>query len=293
MNMTPTLRSQSDELAELRRLIRDPSSASSRYTDGEIYDAINLALNDWIGRVQIPRYYDVDFTTGTYEYTLPDYIDSSNLDVQFERSIWGLDTSGDAWVGVYTEASAWDVIPASDGGQTLVLYDSFGDSDARILWWGYNGNVPSTIPALETEIDSDDTSLVLDDLVTGIGRCGYVKIDEEWIAYAGYTDDGSNTTLTNLVRGLDGTTAAAHTADSDVEWGIAVPESSLWNQLYNQVGVQLHLLPLTNAAPNEGEHHERILGFHENKVKEFWRNWIPIRPGKMKLSRSGTGEPTY
>lgn len=291
MIQSPILRAQTDILAEFRKRMRDPSGDNARWSDGEIYDAINIALYEWDGRVQVPRYYDIDFVSGTYEYTLPSYIDTAHLDIQAQRTIWGLEIDGDAWETVYEDVVAWHVIPSSTGGQTVVIESRVNTVDGRLIWWGHNGELPTTIPATEEEIDDDDTSVELDALVTPLGRVGYVKINEEWIGYSGYTDDGSNTTLTNLVRNLDGTTADTHTSGSDVDFGVAVPTDRLWQQLFNQVGAYLHLLFITDGSSTETETHERMLGYFKEEVRDFWKSWVPIRPAKMKLSRAALGEP--
>ena len=289
MKLAPALYTQSALALEIKRRMRD--TANDRWTDEEIYDAINDALADWEGRVQVPRYYDISFTSGTYEYTLPSYIDTAHLDVQIKRTIWGLDTeTGEEWEEVYEDLTSWYVIPSSTGGMTLVIENIIESTDGRIIWWGYNGAVPVIEPTVKTAIDSDDTQLVLSGLVTGIGKAGYVKVDEEWMSYSGYEDDGTNTTLSNLVRGLDDTTADAHTADTVVSFGIAMPNERLRRLLFDQVAARMHALFLTNAAPNEQEHHERLMGFYENRVKDFWRTWIPLRAPKMRLSRRSVGE---
>ena len=291
--ITPHLRTQSSLLAEIRRMMRDPAGENSRWTDAEIYDAINTALDSWHGRVQVPRFYDIDWVSGTYEYTLPDYINADTMDVQAKHTIWGLNaTTEDEWGETYEDMVAWHVIPSSTGGQTLVVEHTTYSTDGRIIWWGYNGRIPTTIPTLDDGITATATTAELATVVTDIGRSGYVKIGNEWLSYAGYSDDASNSTLAAMVRGLDGTTAAIHAAAAQVEFGVAAPDGRLWGQLFNQVAAELHRMFLTNGGPNEGEHHERILGLHEKRVNDFWRSWSPVRPPKVVLSRRAIGGMT-
>lgn len=288
MNLSPVLRSQTTLLDDIRRAMRDMDR--KRWSDAEIYDAINAGLREWEGRVQVPHYYDIDFTSGTYEYALPTYIDAAQMDVQIKRTVWGLNTeTGDEWEDVYTDLSAWHVIPSATGGLTLIIDNAVNTQDGRIIWWGHNGSIPTTVCISNDAIDSNDTEIELSAVVPNIGRTGVIKIGQEWLSYAGVSDDGTNTTLSNLVRGLEGSKAAAHAEGSTVAFGVAAPNENLFQVLFDQVARDLHRLFLTNASPNEAEHHERLMGYHEQRVQAFWRMWVPARAPQMKLSRRGMG----
>lgn len=288
MNLSPVLRSQTTLLDDIRRAMRDTDR--KRWTDAEIYDSINAALREWEGRVQIPHYYNIDFSSGTYEYTLPTYIDAAQMDVQIKRTVWGLNTeTGDEWEDVYTDLTAWHVIPSATGGVTLLIDNAVNTQDGRIIWWGHNGSIATTACVSNAELVANGTSLVLSVVVPNIGRAGFLKVGQEWMAYAGVSDDGTKTTLNNLVRGLEGSTAAIHAAGATVAFGVAAPNENLFQVLFDQVARDLHRLFLTNGAPNESEHHERLMGYHEQRVQAFWRMWVPARPPQMRLSRRGMG----
>ena len=289
----PRLRSQSEILSEFRSLLRDPSGDNERWHDNEYYSAINIALSQWASRVQVPNLYSFSIVSGTYEYTLPNYVDTSNMDVLSKKTIWGLPEADDVdQPVVYTSMPAWTVEPDGSGGQTLVLKRGTTDTTGHVIWYGRNGRLPEALPKLSGDVADDDESIELDRVLTSIGRTGFVKVNREFMAYQDFSDDGSNTTLTITVRGLEGSTAAAHSEEDEVDFCIAVPDERLDEVLYHQVAYLLHTMFLANGAPKSTEIHERVIGLHRDEVKNFWRGWVPIRGPKLILSRQTMGEIT-
>lgn len=286
----PHLRAQNTILDELEARLRDTSNA--RWTDAELYRAINDALLRWSGRVSIPYLYTLSggWVSGTYEYSVPDYLGTR---IQPQRRVLSpyIDTTTNTTQYVWADVRGWDLDPDGSGGQNLRTQWNEGTpgttSDARILWWGENGPVPVTIPTVQTEIDSDDTSLVLS-AVVDVGQSGYVKVDAEWIQWSGYSDDGSNTTLTNLVRAVNGTTAATHTASTSVYVGVAMPELRLLEQLYHQAMANAYAYGLTDINETERDRYERNMGYYQQLAEEFWMRWTPTPP-RMRLTRRAVG----
>lgn len=287
MNLVPYLRTQSNLHSNLERLLRD--TANARWSDTEIYDAINDSLTEWDNRVLIPRYYAQTWVAGDYDYTMPDYL-TLNSDPYIKRTVWGLDLeSGAVSETLWRRQIAHDLVVNATGGQELLVDVPPPSVTGKIIWWMTNGPVPTTVATLSADIDADDTSLAIT-TKPFIGRAGYVYIGSEWIAYAGVTEGASTLTLNNLIRGINGTTAASHTSSSSVLWGIAVDRTDLYRQLFDQTMMHLHELPLTEASPTEKAHHERMLGFYEKRVMNFWKYYVPSRRPKMVLTRDAIGD---
>lgn len=286
----PFLRTQVELLQDMRRRMRDPDGA--RWPDYEVYTGINDTLLTWQNRVTIPHLYTVSggWVAGTVEYTLPAYM-RGHIDPQVKRyssyypNVSGIGLEAETWVDV----QAFTVEPDGSGGQKLRFEFAPSTDDGRIIWWSHNGPVPLTAPALNAQIDSDDTSLVLSSAVTDIDQAGYIKIDSEWLHYAGVTYGASTTTLSNLLRGVNSTTAATHDSSTAVYWGIGCHRSDLYGQLYNATRSFLHALFLTDAADAERTHHERQAMYYADVARGFWRSYVPNRKPKLRLGREAVG----
>jgi len=180
--------------------------------------------------------------------------------------------------------------PNTAGGQTLHIRDSLTDlgssSDARIIFRARNSPAPVTDPTLSSQCLLTATTAVLGAAVD-VGDVGWVKMEAEWIQYAGVTRAASSTTLNNLVRGLWGTTAATHAATTTtVYWGISAPKIELFPQLYDQVMSYMHEMFITDGSPKEQETHERMMLFYEERVSRYWRRHVP-RATQMVLAERG------
>lgn len=288
--IVPFLETQVDVLTQVRQRIRD--TANRRWTQTEVYNAINDGLRKWQTRVLIPFVYTLtdglDFAT--YTYALPWYV-VPPLNVEFRRLIYldGLQVQFSDVEYTYQEVPAWRLEPDGSGGQVLRLEISPFDADARVIWWAVNGPVPLTVPTLSANITTTTATTCTIAATPIIGNAGYVKIDSEWMQYSGYTQTSSTTTLQNLVRGVNGTTAATHTSATSVYWGIAAHRLDLFTQLYEEVLAGLHNLFLQDASPKETEHHTFQVRYHQQIADEYWKMYVPNRPAQMKLSRAGIG----
>lgn len=293
MNIVPYLQSQTDLLTLYKQEMRDDQAA--RWSAKEYYNAINRALQTQASHgAWVPHIYSLSggYTTGTYEYALPWYI-REPFDVQQRITVF-LDETGFpiyfsndqpvTWVDV----PAWDIESDGAGGQKLRLGVNPWPSAARIIWWGENSRLPQSVPTLSGSITSSDTSLTISSKPT-IGPGGFVKVEDEWIGYSGYTVASSTTTLTNLIRGLNGTTAASHNSSVSVAWGVAAMREDLFFQLSSQVYANLHNLFLTNASPQETQNHIFQVRFYQQMADEYWQRFVPTRHPKMRLSRKGIG----
>lgn len=273
-------RTQEQIINALRGRVRD--TPANRWTDTELYAAVNSTLDSWDNRVLIPHIYDVTWVVNTREYTLPVYV-KKPIDPQYQ-----MPGSEDTWL----DFNAYQVRPNADG--TLTLHLSFYPTpeSGRVIWWAPNSRLPEESPALVLDIDADDTSLQVDDDVD-VDENGYVRIGNEWIGYAGVTLADGSRTLTGLERGALGTTAASHVADDPVLWGIVVHRMDLYGQLERQVMVYLHEMFLTDGSAHETENHERIMNWHMQQSDRYWMKYTPARSPKMLLSANSIGRPIY
>jgi hypothetical protein len=287
----PYLRTQLELRNDMRLRMRDPDA--TRWSDVEVYGAINDCLLTWHTRVSIPHLHTLSggWVAGTAAYTLPAYI-RGPIDPQQKRysSHWiaasGL-SAGEA--ATWVDIPAFTVEPDGTGGQSIRLDFNLATDEARIIWWMHNGPVPLTVPALNAQIDSDDTSLVLSTAVNDIEEAGYIKIDSEWLHYSGVSYGTSTTTLSNLIRAVNGTTAATHTSTTSVYWGVGCHRTDLYGQLFNHCRGYLHGLFLTDGAESEKTHHERQAMYYSDMATRFWRGYTPNRKTKLRLGHEGVG----
>lgn len=293
MELQVYCRTQSELNTFILAAANDASAA--RWTAAQVYSGINNALQEWDRKVIVPYLYTISggFLSTTFEYTLPDYIDG-RVTVQGQR-IELLNPGNASSDTVWQDFPAWRIYPNSTGGRTLRLDYRPSDVDARIIWHGRNGPIPisATLPVTNGALSSSSTSLTLTTKPV-IARSGYIKVtysttEAEWMQYAGYTEAATTITLTNLVRGLFGTTAASKTSGATVEWGTAVHRLDLYQQLKNQVLTYLHLQYLTKASPVELSHHEKQASYYADMVERFWRRYAPPIQGRLRLRRGAVG----
>ncbi len=293
MNVVPYLQSQSDLLALYKQEMRD--SQATRWQTKEYYNAINRALQAQAMRgAWVPYIYTISggFLVGTYEYTIPWYI-REPLDVQQKITVVQNEDGYPIYVNsstvqTWVDVPAYEIEPDGSGGQKLRLGVNPWPNEARIIWWAENSRLPQAVPTLNADITSSTTSLVISSKPS-IGPAGYVKVDDEWIGYADYDVSTTTTTLNNLMRGLNGTAAASHTAGASVAWGVAAMREDLYFQLANQVYANLHNLFLTNSAPQETQNHIFQVRFYQQMADEYWNRFTPTRTAKMRLTPRGMG----
>ena len=295
--MNPYIYPQTDILSTLRVLLSEPTA--ERWTDVQIYNCISIALQGWQGRARVPYVYTITdgWVSGTYDYALPDYIDSRTVQPQayVSRFDW-VDTLQTEGEDTWTDIMGFDVEANAGGGMTLRVHYSqprssvVGASTAgRVLWWGQPGQVPSTIPTLSADIAADDTELTIDAKPT-IGRTGYVKVGSEWLQYSGVIESASALTLQNLLRGISGTTAALHSLGDTVTWGVAMDSPALLNALYDGTRIYLMQMWLSNPSSRETAQYEKQLVLYQDQLEKFWKGYKSSRQPRMRLSRQVIGD---
>jgi hypothetical protein len=268
---------------------RARNTGNARWSDTEIYRAINDAISTWHGRVSIPQIYTFPngFTSGENEYALPNYIDYKTIVPQMKRTVpfqwWGAVAVDDSLT--WTDVPGWMVEPNGEGGYLLRFDIPPFSTEGRLLWWSTNQPLPTTIPTISADVSTTD-------IVINIGYAvdcadyGYVKIDREWIWYTGATISDSSTVLSVGARGLNnGGSGSSHTSGADVCWGVAMPRLDLYRVLVDQCIIFLNELYLMDAASRETQIHQQMISFYQGRLDKFWRAWVPQRKARMVLDR--------
>lgn len=269
------LRTYAELVTDMQTMARDTTPA--RWTAAETRRCFSRAVENWADRVSFDAIYTIPggLTSGVYEYVLPAYI-TGHIQPQVQYHMTDVEPSTDlSW----TDIRRFNVYPNTSGGRTLHLLDELDSvastSDARIVYRARNSPAPTTDPTLSVQCLAADTTATVGAAVL-VADTGWVKMEAEWIQYAGVTRTASTTTLNNLVRGQWGTTAATHAATTTtVYWGVCVPTPNLLAQLYDQTLSYLHELFLTDASPKEQETHERMMLFYEQRANSYWRRHTP------------------
>lgn len=249
---------QSTLLTEIRAHMRD-SSGTPRWTTVEIYTAMNSALRSWRDKVSIPQRYDLAFDRATYSYTLPSYIQPP-FQVMGKNEV------------VYSP-SQYTVLPGT-GGWELQFTSLPPRGDGFILWQLRNGNLPTTVPTLQTAINSTDTNIELNSANANLPSAGYVKIDNEFILFNAHTIS-TRSNLTVAQRGVL-SSAAAHSSAASVDFCVALPSGELLTNLINETAIYLHRMMLTNtAAAKDPDYHQQMISYYSDVVEKFWATYTP------------------
>jgi hypothetical protein len=254
-------------------------TTNSLWTDAEVMNALNDAVEMWGDRVMIPFVYTISggFVCGTSEYSLPDYVNEP-IDPQFKFS-----GDNQPW----RDLMMFEVYPSTDGTTTLRLPGSLPTASGQVIYWTRPSAFPSEAPVLDAQINSSATSLTLT-TTPYVGRTGHLKIENEWISYADYSEASGKLTLLNLARGLNGTTAATHNAATSVYWGLGLHRLDLAQQLRFQTLANLHSLHTTNASPREREFHSGMMQYWQDQAYRYWKGYRSPRPPKMRLGSQAT-----
>jgi hypothetical protein len=267
---------QYELLQRINRQLRD--TVNERWSTIEKYDAINHAVQKWGTKVMVPYVYSLDdWVSNTREYSLPAYVHEP-LDPQYKidgEDIWGT-------------FPAYEVMPTTGSGTLLVLAFYPPSVDARVIWWTRNSIVPTTVTTVSVELSAVATSLTVASAID-VADAGFIKIDSEWIQYAGRVRGASTTVLSNLVRACFGTTAAVHTTTTSVYWGVAVHRTDLYEQLFHQAAAYLFSLFLTDGSAQEREQHQFNMRWNQQEADKYWPNHTMPRAPKMVLGKGAIG----
>lgn len=278
------LRNQYDLLNNVESHMRDTSNY--RWSETEIYGALNDAVRSWHGRVSVPAIYapGTNWPDDVHVIDVPVGIDPETAIIQIrylpvENSVDQVDT----WFDV----NGWRTEPTEAfGGQLRVNFQP--TSEYRLLYWFANGTMPSTIPALGEELSATATSVTLT-TTADVGESGFLQIENEWIHYRGIERGATTLTCQNLTRGLLTSVAATHAISTPVYWCVAVTRQDLWGQLLDQSRAFLHELTLIASAPQSRDVHERMVSYYQARADAYWRKHTPERSARWKVEMTYDG----
>ena len=280
------LRDSNELTSTIRRTMRDVSNA--RWSESELYDAINESLSEWAGRVSFPCTYSLGTLTDTTYYALPYYIKGDVTPQFLDQATYNASTETVTLTGdeVWKRLPLYDIDYNDSGTLSVEVPGNSYYTSARVVYWVLNGPLPRPDNTVSTDWASDDTSLVvaMSDSPQSVPEVGYVHVNREWIFYAGTSYGSGTVTLQNTVRAQDNTTAAAHTTGDYVYWGIAIHDLRLLSLLQTQVRYKLHSMFLTDASPHEDEKHTWLRRDGIQQVNDFWRTYVPMKIPRRHLT---------
>lgn len=273
------LRTSAELLEELRILLNDV--AETRWTDDVLLRSINRALREWHGRVAIPHRLAQTFTLGTLTYALPDYA-IGPVDVVVQHYLYPntYPSTGD----LQEEYALGARIEVTASGARQVRLNAPVEGVGALIWWAAPSMIPLTAMTLGGDIDDDDTTLTTSTFWDA-DPSGYLKIENEFLAYAGIAH-AAVSTLSNLSRAVNFTTASAHTTGTTIDWCVPADDHSLYEQLLNRAAEFAHRTALQDGAGVETEHHERMMLDARMMADRFWGEYVPARPAIMQLRGS-------
>jgi hypothetical protein len=230
-------------------------TAHARWPLATKYGALNHAIRNLGNRLRLPYIYELpSYTGGEPEYSLPAYVQGPFI-LQFA------DSGGNYW----TDYSAYRVYPGEGGSPILRFEYNPPGGQARIIWWGTNSPIPTTVASLSTAMNEDSTTLTISS-APEVGRAGFVKIGQEWIQYCGALDIYQAMRLNNLVRGVADSTVNEHDSNDNVEWGIAAYNMTAYNQILSEAQAYLHQLYLVRASEQERDKHMTMLRYSKQET---------------------------
>lgn len=253
---------------QLRALLRDPAGSAQRWTDAEIYAAINQVLMHWSNRVSIPQAYDLTLSAGVLEYSLPDYV---TLPLRLDRQ-----TSGGKWIGVGQLTLATN----GTGGWALRL-PTATTGQARVTWQEHNAPLPTTPPTVAS-LSADATTLTLAAVPINLSLTGYLRLASSG-EYCRWIYDRAAQHFT-LARGALGSTAAAVNAPTVANFCVTVPTLELIDYLINQAAANLHVLFVQVGAASDQPVHERAASYYQQRADAIWRSHIPQRSPLVRIA---------
>lgn len=282
----PYLRSQVDLLAEIKVAVRDPSD--TRWTVAEKYAALNQVLMTWADKVMLPHRYTIPggWVAGTQDYALPSYM-RPPFYPELLRHVPYDNYITESLTANWQDVPGWEVVPNGSGGQVIRLYSPPRTVEGRVGFYAPNSRVPTTIPITGGPFNSVATNVVVTATGLDIDDVGYIKCENEWISYAGVTRTGANSNLlTNLVRGLYGTTADTHAGGSNVAWGVAIDDMRLHKLLLDMWRSVLHSYYIQDGGVHEKGMHQQAMGYYDQLAMNFWPTYRPKRQSQGLILNS-------
>jgi hypothetical protein len=273
---------------DILTLLDDTSNA--RWTDAQVYTAINQALSMWGGRVLVPHLYqptDYSWDNNTYEYTLPAWLDGRYITPQMRRVIpyngYPLTSDGtETWVDI----PGFSIEPTTGEGRKLRFQSMPFDVDARILYWTQQPQVFTTLPTFTSNFTSAATTASFSANATNqYPSAAYFKTEDEFFFGTYSTRAAGNITYTVAARGLFSAFTDTANSGTSVQMAVVVPDERLFVQLMDSAMAILHRMRFGLASPEERSVHGQMIQLYQAQADKFWRSWTPNRPIKMRLDR--------
>lgn len=282
--MNPVLRTVKSILEDVQYELNDTSA--SKWPVANLHRAYNRAILKWGVRLNIPALYTgiSSWVSGTYDYTLPDWIRPDTIRPQLRRPAYLLDGTSppesmdDTWADIVN----FSVEPLGSGGWNLRLGFSPPSVDARIIHLVNPGRIPypsgSNYHFVPTTpyVSNTGTSIAIASQFDA-ARQGWVLAEDtvglelEWIQYNGLTRAQASTTLLNCVRGLAGTTATTQDANTKLYWGVALEREEDADGLMHSICAAAHRQYLGNTSSQNQNYHQQMVTYHEGAAREAMR----------------------
>lgn len=294
------LKTQTELLDEIRAETGDPSSGGL-WTTPNIYRAINRTLNVWSGKVVLPRLYSFTggFVSGTWQYSVPTYI-RGDVEVEIRlaiHSVLGVVQEDDETL-TWTTVFSGFLEPDSASGESAVFrfHTLPYTQDGRIKWWAANGSIPTpaTLPKTSGALTSSDTSVTIT-TTSFVSDVGWIKINAEYMSYAGISRTATTVTLSNVQRGLFGSTAASHLTAQDVDWCVGADDPALWEHLLRQSIAFLHESRLHRGAVQDRANHEKMVNHMMAQADSLWRTsgYVTQKNPRLMLDQTALGRMSW
>jgi hypothetical protein len=262
---------------EIRVDLRDGDATDPRWSDAEIYQSIKDGVRVMSPFVHTIDNYSLAITSGTYQYTLPDYVSKV-------ISIKGRGTSDTCdWV----DLNYWEQIKDLSNNY-LYIRRSYGTWTLILKYERSIPAVPGNMTMGTTELSASATSVILtagsDSVASRLDVYGYLKIDSELISHAGaYT--ASTHTLAGLTRGQHDTVAAIHVVGSTVSPVIEVPKPGIYTWLADYALGKLHRMRLTGVASADLAGDVTAMREYDAAAERNLRRIIPLKHSRVIFER--------
>lgn len=290
---SPTLRTVDEVLTDLKDLLG--AGGSLRWPDAQLGRLLNRALGAWAGRVLVPHYLAFPVAFSTTGYALPPFIQAP---VDLYVRVPADERAGQLTGETYRQIPGVRIEPTEGEGRQLRLLAPpglgyGGGTAAFLVWYDAQGPVPPHSPKLLDDVRPTDVRIPVQLAEPfALAQSGYVRVDGEWMHYAGVTyakPDRLEVWLENITRGFDGTATIFHDLGGEIsqwapaEWGIAADHPALFEQLIHQAASYAHGAKITDGSAEEVSQHERLMLDHRQIADSFWARYTPGREPRWQL----------
>jgi len=268
-------------LADIKLELDDILGESSiNWTAQRYRRAINRAIRELSNKVLIPSTYNLTgaWTTTEYAYAIPSWLDTATLQPEWQ---------GNAVPYTWKEIPGYTIERGSDGQNYIRFQSGPFQAGARLRYWHPNTTAPVTEPLLDATITAADTSLTTKTKLADAEPTGVIKVEDEFIQYAGITQAAGTTTLTNLVRGIAGSVAAAHNADVQIQWALLTDEPIIYTALTYLTLTYLHEMFLNESAARNQRHHQEMIAYYRAAADAIMRQYVPQVSPRFTLDARG------